>query len=360
MDPRVERHAEILVDYCIDAEPGDDVIVSAPSIAENLVVAIHGRLGAVGATPRLHWQLPRARDAYHGAMDVEQYRTPEHQLAEIETADAAIFVLSHRNAHEGSGVDLEKKAAASQAKKPIYDERQETRRVITQYPGPGNAQQAEMSTTEYEDFVWGAINRDWEAQGNRQERVADVLDEGEEVRVVSGETTDVRMSIDGMIGFSDDGKYNMPGGEVFTAPIPDSVEGEVSIDKPVELKGQHVHDIYLRFEDGEVVEFDAEDNVDALEATLNTDEGASRLGEFGIGMNRGIDRFTDNVLFDEKMSGTVHLALGSAIPQSVPDDATANESANHIDMIVDVREDSFVEVDGEVVQRNGEFVFDDG
>lgn len=358
MERRVEEHAELLVDYCIDAGSDDDVIINAPAVAEDLVVAIYKHLGTVGANPRLNWYLHRAQRAYHREMDAEEYRTPRHHLAEVEAADAEIVILGNRNTHEGSDVDPEKKVATSQAKKPIYDERQ-GRQVITQYPGPGNAQQAEMSTAEYEDFVWGAINKDWETQQNRQRKVAEILQEGEDVRIVSGETTDVRMSIDPMLGYSDDGKHNMPGGEVFTAPVPDSVEGEVSIDRPVELKGEHVHDIYLRFEEGEVVEFDAEDHVDTLEATLGTDDGARRLGEFGIGMNRDIDRFTGNMLFDEKMSGTIHLALGDAIPQSVPEGVTANESAKHIDMLVDVTVDSFIEIDGEVVQRNGDFTFED-
>jgi len=146
---------------------------------------------------------------------------------------------------------------------------------------------------------------------------------------------------------------------VYTSPVPDGVEGEVTFDMPVVRKGQVVEGAVLRFEDGEVVEHSAEKNEDVLTSVLDTDEGARRVGELGIGMNRGIDEFSYNVLFDEKMGDTVHLALGNAIEECVPDDREFNESATHVDMLVDVSEDARIEVDGEVVQRDGTFVFEE-
>jgi aminopeptidase len=147
---------------------------------------------------------------------------------------------------------------------------------------------------------------------------------------------------------------------VFTAPVPDSVEGEVLFDMPLMAQGREVQDVYLRFEEGEVVEHSAEKNEDVLSAVLDTDEGAKRLGELGIGMNRDIDEFTYNMLFDEKMGDTIHLAIGRAYEMNVPEDRERNESAVHMDMIVDMSEDSYIEVDGEVVQRDGTFRFEDG
>ncbi|MFB6353748.1 MAG: aminopeptidase, partial [Halobacteriales archaeon] len=301
MDERIHRHADILVEQCTNVEPGDDVIVRAPPVAEDLVVALNERLGEVGANSSLEWASARASRAWAQAMAVEDFRTPEHALAGMEETDAVILVKGAANVAEMSDVDPEKRAAWSRATEPVFRERLETRWVITQYPAPGNAQKAEMSTAAYEDFVWGAIDKDWEAQRAFQQELADILTEGEAVRIVSGDTTDVRMSIAGMTGENDWGTRNMPAGEAFTVPVPDSAEGEVLFDKPVVRQGRELTDVYLRFAAGEVIDYDAAQHVDVLESTLETDDGARRLGELGIGMNRAIDRFTYNMLFDEKM-----------------------------------------------------------
>jgi aminopeptidase len=236
----------------------------------------------------------------------------------------------------------------------------ETRWVGTQYPAPGNAQKAGMSTEAYEDFVYRAVDRDWDAQREFQSQMVDILNDGSEVRIVSGDETDLTMSVDGMIAENDADDANMPGGEAFTAPVPDSVEGAVHFDKPRMWRGEEILDVRLTFEDGEVVEYSASQNEGALDEILSTDDGANRLGELGIGMNRGIDQFTYNMLFDEKMGDTVHMALGRAYEENVPEDRERNESDIHVDMITDMSEDSRIEVDGEVVQRNGTFVFEDG
>jgi aminopeptidase len=189
--------------------------------------------------------------------------------------------------------------------------------------------------------------------------MVEILDPADEVRIVSGDTTEVTMSIDGNPTLNDYGEKNLPGGEVFTAPIVDSVEGEVLFDKPLYHQGREITDVSLTFEDGEVTEHSAVKNDDLLSEVLSTDEGASRLGELGIGMNRDIDQFTYNMLFDEKMGDTVHMAVGRAYEETVGDDNERNESAVHVDMIVDMSEDSFIEVDGEKVQENGTFVFEE-
>jgi aminopeptidase len=360
MDPRVREHAEILVDHCTDISADDNVIVAAPAPAEDLVVALHEKLGNRGARATVHWNSSRVARAYNRAMDEENYRTPEHRLAEMEETDVVILVGGATNTAETSDVDPEMTAAASRANRPIQEERLGKRWVITYHPAPGNAQKAEMSTEAYADFVYGAMNRDWDAQRAFQDRMVEILDPAEEVRIVSGDTTDITMSVAGMNATNDYGEMNMPGGEAFTVPVPDSVEGEVLFDKPVMRQGREIQDPSLRFENGEVVEFDASRNDEVLEAVLDTDEGARRLGELGIGMNRDIDRFTYNMLFDEKMGDTIHMAIGDAIGECVPEGVEKNESATHMDMIVDMSEDSFIEVDGEIVQRDGTFVFEDG
>jgi aminopeptidase len=192
-----------------------------------------------------------------------------------------------------------------------------------------------------------------------QTQMVEILDPADEVRIASGETTEVTMSVAGNRTLNDYGEKNLPGGEVFTAPVPDSVEGEVLFDKPLYHQGREVTDVFLRFEGGEVVEHSAGKNEEVLTEVLNTDDGAQRLGELGIGMNRDIDRFTYNMLFDEKMGDTVHMAVGRAYGETVGEDNEQNESAVHVDMIVDMSEDSVIEVDGEVVQRDGTFRFEE-
>jgi aminopeptidase len=360
MDPRVRRHAEIIADHSTRIEGGDDVIVAAPPVAEDLVTALFAICGERGANPQWLGQATAAHRAFMNEADADQFETPEHALAQMEAADVYVSVRADTNTRQTSDVDPEKTAAYSKAHRPVFEERMGKRWVGTQYPAPGNAQEAEMATAAYEDFVYSAIDKDWDAQREHQERMVEILDPASEVRVVSGNTTDVTMSIEGNPTANDYAELNLPGGEVYTAPIPESVEGEVLFDMPVINQGREMQGVRLVFEGGEVVEHSAEKNEAILTSLLDTDEGARRLGELGIGMNRDIDRFTYNMLFDEKMGDTVHMAIGRSIPWTVGEDNEANDSATHVDMIVDVSEDSFVEVDGEVVQRDGTFRFEDG
>jgi aminopeptidase len=359
MDDRVRRHAEVLVDHCTDVDADDNVVVRAPAAADDLVVALYGRLGERGARPTTSWVNPRAGAAYARAMDVDDFRTKDHRLAATEETDVVIMVQGARNSAESSDLDPEKAAAAGRARQPVLDARLETRWVITQHPTPADAQQAEMSTEAWTDFVYDAVNRDWAAQRAFQEQLVEIFDPASEVRIVAGEETDLRLSVDGMDALNDAGESNMPGGEVYTAPAVDGVEGAVAIDYPLRENGREIRDVRLEFEDGEVVDFAAGSNEDALASLLDTDEGSRRLGELGIGTNRGIDRFTHTILFDEKMGGTVHVALGNAVADAVPEGREANESARHVDLLVDVTADARIEVDGEVVQRNGTFVFEE-
>ena len=360
MDDRVRRHAEILVDDCTDTERGDMVEIRATEAAEDLVVALYEKLGDVGARPTLRWSLGRAGRAYALAMDEDDYVTKTHDLAAIEETDVVFLIGGGSNAFETSDVPPEMGQASSRAHGPILEERLDKRWVITQHPTPAAAQQAEMSTEGYAQFVYDAVNKDWDEQREFQANMVEILDPAEEVRIVSGDTTDVTMNVAGMEAANDCGDKNMPAGEVFTCPVPDSVDGEVLFDKPLIRQGKEITGAWLQFEDGDVVDFSAGQNEAALESILNTDEGSRRLGELGIGMNRDIDRFTYNMLFDEKMGDTVHMAVGGAIEECVPEGQPFNESATHVDMIVDMSENSYIEVDGDVVQRNGTFRFEAG
>ncbi|QPV64234.1 aminopeptidase [Halosimplex litoreum] len=363
MDPRVEDQADVVVDHSIDLQAGDEVLISAPAVAEDLVVALEERIAERGAHSVSLGGSARAQRAFKRAMDPEDYDEPPASLvAMVEEIDAAVGVRAATNTHETGDVPPEKNAAYAQIMKPIQDAYTDKRWVATQYPATGNAQAAEMSTEAYEDFVYDAVTKDWDEQRAFQANMIEILEGADEVRIVSGDTTDVTMSVSGMNPVNDYAEKNLPGGEVFTAPVPDSVEGEVLFDMPLMAQGREVEDVRLVFEDGEVVDSSAGKNEDVLAAVLDTDPGARRLGELGIGMNRDIDRFTYNMLFDEKMGDTVHMALGRTIDENVPDDGDVegNDSAMHMDMIVDMSEDSYIEVDGERVQEDGTFRFEDG
>jgi aminopeptidase len=365
MDPRVRQHAEIIVDHSIDLQPGENVVVSLPPVAEDLAVALYEKIGDVGANPMMVSRgdvgigTDRAARAYLRAVDEDDLAEPAHLRQLFEHADATVVSRSHENVAEQSDVDTQVDASYRRAYRSVLDARLATRWCLTQFPTAADAQLAGMSTEAYENFVWDAVNKDWDAVRERQAQMVDILDPADEVRIVSGDETDVTMSVAGYRTLNDFGENNLPGGEVFTAPDPDSVEGTVLFDKPLYHQSREVEGVYLEFEGGEIVEYSAEQNEDVLEAVVTTDEGAKRLGELGIGMNRSIDQFTYNMLFDEKMGDTVHMAVGRAYGACVPEDEEPNDSAVHVDMIVDMSEDSRIEVDGEVVQRDGTFRFED-
>jgi aminopeptidase len=359
MDPRVREHAEVIVDHSTGVERGDMVVLSGAPVAEDLVVAIAELCGERGAVVDSSLTSQRAQRAYRRNVDEEDVVLNEMAEAKYEAADVVISVRANENVNETSDVPPETTAAMKTANKSIQQHVMNKRWVGTQYPGTGDAQKAEMSTEAYAEFVFDAVNKDWDAVRDHQEQLVELLDGASEVHVTSGDTTDLTMSIEGNVVMNDYGEHNMPGGEVFTAPVPDSVEGEVLFDKPVMVQGREVTDVRLVFEDGYVVESEAGENEAVLNSLLDTDEGARRLGELGIGMNRDIDRFTYNMLFDEKMGDTVHMAIGMAYEDTVGEGNERNDSAVHTDMIVDMSEDSSIEVDGEVVQRDGTFTFEE-
>ncbi|WP_129114330.1 aminopeptidase [Halegenticoccus tardaugens] len=358
MDPRIREHAQVIADHSTDVQPGDNVVISMPSEAEDLAVALHELAGDRGANPVYLCNSERADRAYYLAAD--GFETPSHKLALYEEMDVYIVARGGANVTEKSDVPPETTAAFRRADKPLLHERLSKRWCLTQFPTSGHAQLAGMSTEAYENFVWDAVNKDWDEQRDFQAQMVDVMDGADEVHITSGGGTDLTLSVAGNETINDYGENNLPGGEVFTAPVKESVEGEVHFDLPLYRYGREIEGVRLRFEEGKVVSHSAERNEDLLASILDTDEGSRYLGELGIGMNRDIDRFTYNMLFDEKMGDTVHMAVGSAYADTVGEENEVNESAEHVDMIVDMSEESTIEVDGEVVQRNGTFVFEDG
>ncbi|WP_434522716.1 aminopeptidase [Halorubrum sp. AS12] len=360
MDDRIRRHARVLVDHCTDVASEDDVEIRAPTAAEDLVVALYEALGRRGARPTTVWRNPRATRAYAREMDPDDYRPKEHRVAALAATDVVILIKGARNASETSDVDGEARQAASRAKEPLLRERLDTRWVITQHPTAADAQRAGLSTAAWRSLVYDAVDRDWAAVRERQEQVADRLAAADEVRVVIGDDADLRFDVAGMGTYNDAGRENMPGGEVATVPAVDGVEGEIRFDHPLRRGGREAEGVRLAFEAGRVVDYAAERGEDVVEDLIETDAGARRVGELGIGTNRGVDRVTGNVLFDEKAAGTVHVALGDALSECVPEDRDENESAVHADLIRGAGEDARIAFDGETVYRDGEFLIGGG
>ena len=355
MDTRIEDHARILVDWSTDVRSGDDVVIAAGPEAHELVVALHRELGERGANPTTLYTSGEASQAHLRAHD-EEFTLPEHTLALYEACDVAIHARSDPNLAALNDVPGTRLAERSRVHKPITEERLSTRWCLTQHPTNAHAQTADLSLAAYRDFVYSAILRDWDAVEEYQDELRRRLEEASTVRVVAGET-DIRMRVDGMHAINSAGRHNMPSGEVFTAPVPDSVEGTVLFDKPLIHQGREMGGVRLVFDEGEVVESSAEHNGEALDDLLDTDVGARRLGELGIGTNREIDQFTKNMLFDEKMGETVHLALGRAYDANVGAEREGNDSAVHVDMILDTSAGR-IEFDGETIQEGGTFVWE--
>ncbi|MFO7792762.1 MAG: aminopeptidase [Candidatus Saliniplasma sp.] len=355
MDERIEKHAKILVDWSTKVKEGDNVVIRAGEEAKELVIALKKEIAKKGANPITIFSSSEANRAYFKNFEGE-FETPEHVLAMMEKTDVLIGISSDPNLRAMGDVPGKVLAEYSKARKPIQEVQLSKRWCGTQHPTNAQAQLAGMSLEEYKDFVYNAILRDWQEVHDLQEDLKVKLNEGKEVHI-EGPGTELTMNIDGMIAINSDGDHNMPSGEVFTAPVVDSVEGEILFDKPLIHQGKEINGVKLKFEDGKVVEFSAEQNEEALKDILDTDDGAKRLGELGIGTNRGIDIFTKNMLFDEKMGDTIHLALGRSYPRCVGDDMEQNESAVHVDMIKDMSE-GVLKVDDEVIIENGKFFWE--
>ncbi|WP_415380337.1 aminopeptidase [Halosimplex sp. TS25] len=357
MDSRIREHAETLVDWSARIEAGDDVVVSVDEGAHDLAVAVAEALGDRGANVTTVYSSEEVQRAYLRAHDGEFDEDPIHELSLYENADSVLSLGGGRNTAASADVPGDRTQRYGRARQEIREARLATDWVSTVHPTRALAQQAGMAYEEYADFVYDATLRDWESLAEEMGQLKAILDDGEEVRIVN-EGTDLTLFIDGRTAVNSAASvaydsHNLPSGEVFTAPY--DTAGVVTFDVPMTIRGRDVRDVKLTFKDGVVVDWEAAQGEDVIDEVIQTDGGSRQLGELGIGMNRGIDRPTGRILFDEKMAGTVHLALGRAYDANLPEGESGNDSAVHVDLITDMTGDSRLEVDGEVVQRDGVF-----
>jgi aminopeptidase len=355
--PDPDAFAALLCDWCLSVESGQQVLVGMTFEALPLVRALNGALLQRGAWPLLRPALFTA-DFYRHARPEQLDAFAPLELTEVQGADALIRIDAPANTMALAGVDPALVQRVARARAPIQEARLARRWCGTIWPTPALAQQARMSGADYAAFVRRALLLDqpdpvaaWRELSARQQRLVDRLAGAREVRI-EAEGTDLRLRVDGRTWINSDGRRNMPSGEVFTGPLEDSAQGTIRFTVPSSPRGVEVRDVELRFDAGEVVAAKAGTGRDYLDAALATDSGARLLGELGIGTNTGIDRATGSILLDEKIAGTVHLALG----RSYPETGGKNISTLHWDLICDLRAGGRLSVDGQMVNENGQFV----
>ncbi len=346
MDPRIARWAHTLVNYCLAVQPGHLVYVIAEPAAEPLVAEVYRETLRAGGHPVVQVQLPRLREITLAEASDEQltWINPADRLL-IERADARLFIESESNTRHLANADPRRRALAARAARELGRVRSQRmadnsiHSCLTLYPTAAYAQDADMSLADFEEFVFAACFLNdpdpaarWRDLGRRQQFYVDWLRGKECVRVV-GPDTDLTLSIAGRTFRNSDGKRNFPSGEFFTSPVEDSAEGHIRFTIPSVVNGHGVQDIRLRFERGRVIAATAAQGQDFLEQQLALDEGARRVGEFAFGNNFGITRGIRNILYDEKIGGTIHMALGNSYAET----GGQNTSALHWDMICDLR-----------------------
>ncbi len=350
LDPRISKHAETLVNYSTKVKKGENLLVQVSDEGMDLAIEIYKKAAQLGANPLiLSFPAEAMRGYYELTPEKFLQNFPSHMYALVKASDVIISIMSSNNTRFLSNIDPKLLGIRSRALMSIQEERMKKRWCLTAYPTNAYAQEAEMSLKEYGDFVYSAILKDWKKEKSKMEKLKKLFESANELRLV-GANTDLRMSIKNRKMVISDGTHNLPGGEIFTSPLEDSVEGEIFFDLPAIYQGREVRDISLKFENGEVVDFSASKNEELLKSMIDTDKGSRRVGELGIGTNEGILKFTKNILFDEKIYGTIHLAIG----RSYEECGGKNKSAIHWDMIKTMKKGK-INLDGEAIQENGKF-----
>jgi aminopeptidase len=357
--PDPDAFAALLCDYCLDVGEREQVLVRSTTLASPLLLALQGEILRRGAWPLLRVEVPgEASSFYANAREEQLDDFAPLALTEAKKADKVLSIQATADPRELASTDPQRIARAARARRPIREATLSKRWCTTLWPTPALATQAGMSEDGYAAFVQRALfldqpdpARSWGELRAFQAELIERLAHADQLRL-EADGTDLTLSVKGRTWVNSDGRRNMPSGEVFTGPLEASANGTVRFTVRSAPSGVDVEGVELTFRDGEVVEARAATGDDYLQAALKTDDGATRLGEIGIGTNFGIDRPTGTILFDEKIGGTVHLALG----RSYPETGGKNVSALHWDLICDLRQGGTLTADGELVQANGRFV----
>ncbi len=364
-DQRAEALAQILVRYSTKVAEGDVCVIQSTTTAEPLVQAVYEEVLRAGGLPIMQVGTEGAAAAFYELASEEQLDwIPPTATWAAENADVRIAIMADANSRDLSQADPAKQSRAQRARKPLMETSMKRaaagdyRWALTLFPTHAYAGEAGMSLAQYEDFYYAAclVNdaepvTAWQRQSDEVNRLAEWIEGREEVHITAP-GTDIKLNVGGRTFIPCTGEHNMPDGEFFTGPVEDSVEGEVAFSFPATYSGREVAGVKFRFEGGKIVDASAERGEEFLLETLDTDDGARRLGELGIGTNYGIATGTKEILLDEKIGGTVHMAIGMSYPES----GGTNDSAVHWDMVCDLRQGGSIVVDGVELQRDGSFV----
>ena len=363
-DARVDKLAKTLVEYSVKVKPGDWVVIFGNPIAEPLVREVYRYALRAGGQPSVLLGLDSLGEVLYAEANEDQLKwlSPFDRMP-FEDADVFISIQATENTRALTAADTNKMQMRSAARKGIMDAylrraaSGELRWTLTQYPCPAYAQDADMSLSDFEDFVYRATFADqadpvklWKEVEANQEKLVRWLKGKKQMHLLSP-NIDLTLSIDGRPFFNSTATHNMPGSEIFTSPVEDSMNGWANYTYPAIRLGREVDGIRLEFENGRVVKASAKKNEDYLIKMLDQDPGARVIGELGIGTNYSIDRFTKSILYDEKIGGTIHTAVGAGFPEV----GGKNQSALHWDMICDMRKDSEIRVDGDLFYKDGQF-----
>ena len=352
-DERIKKAAKIIVNYSTKIKKGERVQIMADYEAKDMVLEVYKQVLLKGAYPIVKVSVPgMAYFYYKNATEEQLNHPPKIAMHEMKKTDAVIFIGASSNMKELANVDPKRIAIKQKANEPLFKERSDnTKWVIFYYPTGAFAQNANMSLEEFSDFVFGSTLVDYKKMSKSQDKLKKIVDKGKKIRIVA-DNTDVTFNIAGRKGIKCDGQYNLPDGEVFTSPVENSAEGVVEFSYPALFHGKEVEGIRIEFKKGKVIKATAKKNQDFLRQVLETDKGSKFVGEIGIGVNYNIKKFVRNILFDEKIGGTIHIALGKSYKEA----GGKNESAIHWDIVTSMKKNGRLYVDGKLIQKNGKFL----
>ena len=371
-DPRVEKLAKLVVNYSVRCKKGDMILVRAAPAAEPLALEMYREILRAGGHPVMNVNFERTSEIFYEEAKAHQLdHTSPYSKFLYENMDGLIGISADTNTRALSSVDSKKIAKTSKASMPLREimmkrghvgAKHELKWCGLAYPTNGLAQEASMSLTEYQDFVYSACLVDkkdpiaeWKKVSKSQEGMVKYLNKVDKLEFY-GEDTELKMSVKGKVWVNSDGKHNMPSGEVFSAPRMNQVDGHIRFTYPGIYMGKEIEDITLEFKKGKVVKARAEKGEDLLKSLLAIDDGAKRLGEVAIGTNHGIKKFTKKILFDEKLGGTIHMAIGAEYMDCKGTAKQINKSAIHWDIIKDMKKGGEIIADGVTVYKNGKWL----